>query len=64
MKQDKKLVAAKEKYEIAYISKKFDISPSEVKNIMLNLGKDGKLCRSRKMIYKAIREAVLIPVSK
>ena len=60
--QDQKLAASQQKYEIDYIAKKFSITSREVKLIMKNLGKNGKLCRSRKMIYKAIREAVTVPV--
>ena len=55
---DSKLAASKQKYEIDYIAKKFSITSKEVKAIMKKLGKNGKLCRSRKMIYQAIREAV------
>ena len=58
---DNKLAASKQKYEIDYIAKKFSITYKEVKCIMKNLGKNGKLCRSRKMIYKEIRESVAIP---
>ena len=55
---DNKLAASKQKYEIDYIAKKFQITSKEVKAIMKKLGKDGKLCRSRKIIYKEIREAI------
>ncbi len=58
MKQDHKLVSSKEDYEVAYIAKKFDIARKEVRRIMMECGKNGNTCRSRKVIYKAIRQMV------
>ncbi len=58
MKQDPKLVSSKEDYEVAYIAKKFNISIQEVWDIMMECGKNGNPCRSRKVIYKAIRQMV------
>ncbi len=53
---DPKLVSSKEDYEVAYIAKKFDMARREVRRIMMECGKNGNPCRSRKVIYKAIRE--------
>lgn len=55
-KHDRDLVSSKQEYEPQKIADKFDIPVSKVREIMLQVGKDGKPCRSRKVIYKAIRE--------
>ncbi len=55
MKQDHKLVAANQKYEPQYIANKFNMSIGIVIQTMLESGKDGKYCRSRKKIYEALR---------
>lgn len=54
--QDAKLVAERQEYEVRDIAYKFDISKDVVRAVMLKLGKNGKYCRSRRMIYKEIRE--------
>ena len=54
-KMDPKLVAEKQQHEVAYISKKFKITSKNLKAIMLQIGKNGKPCRSRKVIYAKLR---------
>ena len=49
MKQDPKLLAAKQKYEVAYIAKKFGITQKVVREITAKVG------RSRGKIYAAIK---------
>lgn len=56
MKQDRKLVSAKEKYEAAYIAKKWKIPVADVRKVMKEKGKKGKMARSRKVIYQGLRE--------
>ena len=57
MKQDPKLVAAKEHHEseVKYIAKHYHIPIAVVRSAMLSVGKKGKPSRSRKMIYAALR---------
>lgn len=54
MKMDRKLVSAKQRYEISYVARKFSLPTKRVIEIMLLLGKDGKFCRSRIKIEKYI----------
>jgi hypothetical protein len=64
MKMDLKLVAAKDKKELARVAKKFGILQSIVKKIMLIKGKNGKPARSRKVIYAGLIEAGFYPIKK
>ena len=50
IKQDPKLVAAKQKYEISYISKRFKIPAKVVRAVAKEIG------RSRVKVYARLRE--------
>lgn len=50
MKMDRKLVAAKERHEIAYIAKKFKIRQVVVRGVVRSIG------RSRAKVYARLRE--------
>ncbi len=67
MKQDPKLVAAKEdnEREVKHICSRFKIPIAAVRKVMMDTGKDGRPCRSRKIIYAALRkEGYVINVKK
>lgn len=60
MKQDPKEVASAQKAEMQYIARVFfddqgkRVTQSTLKEIMLKIGKDGKMNRSRAMIYAVL----------
>ena len=56
---DAALVAAKENHEseVKYISKRYKIPIKAVREAMKATGKNGKPCRSRKVIYAYLRNA-------
>ena len=58
MKQDPKLVAAKQKFEVAYVAKKFKVTQKKVREVMAILGNNGKMCRSRVKIEKYLKTMV------
>lgn len=51
-KMDPKLVA---QVEAAYIARTYKIPIAVVRSTMKEIGKNGKPCRSRKLIYAALR---------
>lgn len=55
---DRKLVAAKQsdEEEIKYIAKTYRVPIKNVRAVMKEQGKNGKLCRSRAKIYNALRQ--------
>ena len=57
-KMDDKLVAERQSdgKEIRYISSKYDIPFEVVLKVMTDEGKNGKLARSRAIIYTALRK--------
>lgn len=63
--QDLLEVAAKQKHEPTYIAKTFKIPIADVRLAMKTANKNGKPSKSRKMIYKKLREmGYVIDVSK
>jgi hypothetical protein len=53
-KQDSKLVASKQRYEIAYIAKKFKVTQAIVRDAALRASKTDKPTRSRKKIEQEL----------
>lgn len=55
MKMDPKLVASKQRAEVAYVAKKMKVTQKIARKIMLEIGGNGKPCRSRRKIESAIK---------
>lgn len=57
-KMDDNLVAYKEdcEREVKYIATRYKIPVAEVRAVMKALGSNGKMCRSRFMIYAELRK--------
>ncbi len=65
MKQDHKLISSKQTWEPSYIADKYNIPIEEVKQTMIECGKDGKPSRSRAKVYAALRDkGYIIETSK
>lgn len=60
MKQDRKLVSAKEKYEAAYIAKKWKIPVADVRKVMKEKGKRVKWLEVEKLSIKDLERWVIL----